>query len=174
MHSLQHLLTIQIYLNDLDVSADYNDRMLAEIRVNIPQVYLETELDAVLEELDILGDLSSQFRSSSRSGLEQLFNQVTRPRLRPMLDECYRDVSYLLDEDAFADAEEHDVVRRRFVRAWEGIVEGFKVGSLYRTSLTRQDAFTDHNYQTFFNMTVETLVKPWEKMVFNMQFSEVS
>ncbi|TXT06172.1 hypothetical protein VHUM_03645 [Vanrija humicola] len=150
-----------IYLNDLDVSADYNDRMLAEIRANIPQVYLESELEAVLEELDVLGDLSVQFRSSSRSALEQLFNQVTRPRLRPMLDECYRDVSYLLDEDAFADAEEHDVVRRRFVRAWEGIVEGFK------------DAFTDHNYQTFFNMTVETLVKPWEKMVFNMQFSEL-
>lgn len=40
--------------------------------------------------------------------------------------------------------------------------------------LTLQDAFTDHNYQVFFNMTVETLVRPWEKMVMGMQFTEVS
>lgn len=32
---------------------------------------------------------------------------------------------------------------------------------------------TDHNYQSLFNMTVETLVRPWEKMVMGMQFTEL-
>ena len=40
--------------------------------------------------------------------------------------------------------------------------------------LTEQDAFTDQNYQAFFNMTVEVLVRPWEKMVMGMRFTEVS
>ena len=45
-----------------------------------------------------------------------------------MLDDCYRDVDYDLDEDAFAMAEEDDLVRKRFIRAWEGLVDGYKVG----------------------------------------------
>ena len=38
----------------------------------------------------------------------------------------------------------------------------------------KKDSFTDHNFQTFFAMTVETLVRPWEKMIMNMRFTEVS
>lgn len=96
-----------------------------------------------------------------------------------MLDDCYRDVEYELDEDAFAMAEEDDLVRKRFVRAWEGLVDGYKVSQRFSPIYTvwdadDQDAFTDHNYQTFFAMTVETLVRPWEKMIMNMRFSEVS
>jgi hypothetical protein len=56
-----------------------------------------------------------------------LFNQLTRPRLRGLLDDCYRDISYELDEDAFALAEEDDLVRKRFIRSWEALVEGYKV-----------------------------------------------
>lgn len=57
-----------------------------------------------------------------------MFNQLTKPRLRGLLDDCYRDVDYDLDEDAFAMAEEDDLVRKRFIRAWEGLVDGYKVG----------------------------------------------
>ena len=66
--------------------------------------------------------------ANGQAGLEQLFNQLTRPKLRAILDECYRDVSYMLDDDAFAEAEDADIVKRRFMRAWEGLVDGYKVG----------------------------------------------
>lgn len=65
---------------------------------------------------------------TAQNGLEQLFNQLTRPKLRALLDECYRDTSYLLDDDDYAEAEELDIVRKRFQRAWEGLVDGYKVG----------------------------------------------
>lgn len=42
------------------------------------------------------------------------------------------------------------------------------------SDLRFQSAFTDANFQLFFTMTVEVLVRPWEKMVQGMQFSEVS
>jgi hypothetical protein len=94
------------------------------------------------------------------------------------LDECYRDTSYLLDDDDYAEAEELDIVRKRFQRAWEGLVDGYKVGlaviqNTYRLELTSQGVLTDHNYQILFNLTVETLVRPWEKMVIGMEFTEV-
>lgn len=62
-----------------------------------------------------------------QSGIDQLFNQLIRPRLRNLIPDVYRDVSYVLDEDGYANAEYQDLVRKRFVKAWEGLVEGFKV-----------------------------------------------
>jgi hypothetical protein len=62
-----------------------------------------------------------------QTGLEQLFNQLIRPRLRNLLDEVYRDTTYLLDEDGFAEADEADIVRKRFARGWEILVEGYRV-----------------------------------------------
>ena len=56
-----------------------------------------------------------------------MFNQLTRPKLRGLLDDCYRDTTYLLDDDSFAEAEEVDIVRKRFQRNWDGLVDGYKV-----------------------------------------------
>ncbi|WVQ62081.1 uncharacterized protein L199_000216 [Kwoniella botswanensis] len=150
-----------IHLNDLDVSADYMERLLDETLANLPQVFLKTEIRPVTDEIETLRDISNRFRSTGKAGLEQLFNQLTKPRLRGLLDDCYKDVTYLLDEDTFAEADELDLVRKRFIRAWESLVDGYK------------DTFTDHNYQTFFNLTVEVLVRPWEKMIQGMRFTEL-
>ncbi|WRT64259.1 uncharacterized protein IL334_001190 [Kwoniella shivajii] len=150
-----------IHLNDLDVSADYMERLLDEVLANLPQVFLEMELRVVQDEIQILREISDRFRSTCKTGLEQLFNQLIKPRLRGLLDDCYREVTYLLDEDTFAEADESDLVRKRFVRGWEILVDGYK------------DSLTDHNYQTFFNLTVEALVRPWEKMIQSMRFTEL-
>lgn len=63
----------------------------------------------------------------SQNGIDQLFNQLIRPRLRNLIPEIYRDVSYILDEDGFSASEYQDIVRKRFIKAWESIVDGFKV-----------------------------------------------
>jgi hypothetical protein len=55
-------------VNDLDVSADYMDRLLEEITRSLPQVYLEHELEQVQEELKSLNDLSGRFRSAGKVG----------------------------------------------------------------------------------------------------------
>jgi conserved oligomeric Golgi complex subunit 4 len=69
----------------------------------------------------------------AQSGIEQLFNQLLRPRLRTLLTDVYRDVSYVLGEDAYATSEYTDVVRKRFIKAWENLIDGYKarLGSLH-------------------------------------------
>ena len=57
-----------------------------------------------------------------------MFNQLIRPRLRNFIPDVYRDVSYVLDEDGFSASEYQDTVRKRFTKAWDGIVDDFKVG----------------------------------------------
>lgn len=59
--------------------------------------------------------------------MEQLFNQLMRPKLRNLITDVYKDVSYVLDDDSYSAAEYQDLVRKRFVKAWEGLVDGYKV-----------------------------------------------
>ena len=61
----------QIYLNDLDVSADYIERLMEEIISNLPQVFIDKDLPVVEEELRSLANLSSRFRTTSKVSQER-------------------------------------------------------------------------------------------------------
>jgi hypothetical protein len=63
----------------------------------------------------------------SQGGIDQLFNQLMRPRLRTLIPDVYKDVSYVLDEDGYATAEYQDIVRKRFMKVWDGLTDGYKV-----------------------------------------------
>lgn len=67
-----------------------------------------------------------------------------RPKLRTFIPDVYRDVSYVLDEDSYAVAEYNDIVRKRFIKAWENLVDGYKVStceyhSFHRTLVLLRD-----------------------------------
>ena len=95
-----------------------------------------------------------------------------------MLTDVYKDVSYVLDEDAYATSEYTDVVRKRFVKAWENIIEGYKarsehVASRLISTNCMQDTFTETNFRLFFGLALDVLLRPWEKIVFGLKYSEV-
>lgn len=93
----------------------------------IDQGFLNEEAPIAKSSISAFNNLVPKFRSVLRSGIEQLFNQLLRPKMRTFLTDVYKDVSYVLDEDAYNQSEYQDVVRKRFVKAWEGLVEGYKV-----------------------------------------------
>lgn len=121
------------------------ERLIDETLQRLPQVYIEPEMASVKAELEGFKDIGNRFRSVCKvsiplifylvlvlisilkTGLEQLFNQLTRPRLRPILDDAYRDVNYVLDDDSFQGAEELDLVRKRFVKSWDSLILGYRV-----------------------------------------------
>lgn len=72
-----------------------------------------------------------------------------------MLSDCYKDVTYLLDEDSYADSEYQDLVRKRFIKQWEGLMEPYK------------DTFTASNYQLIFGLTINVLARLWETQILN-------
>lgn len=72
------LLTLQIYLNDLDVSGDYIERLMEDISSNLPQVFVETDIPTVQEELKALGAMSTRFRNASKVGHRRLLRRVIR------------------------------------------------------------------------------------------------
>ncbi|GJE97920.1 COG4-domain-containing protein [Phanerochaete sordida] len=152
-----------ILLNDLDVSSSHMERLTKELCAStlISQNFLDSEADAVRDAITSFNNLVPRFRSTLRAGVEQLFNQLLRPKLRMFIPDVYKDVSYVLDDDSYAAAEMHDVVRKRFVKAWEGLVEGYK------------DTFTESNFRLFFGLALDVLVRPWEKFVMALKYTEL-
>ena len=43
------------------------------------------------------------------------------------IPDVYKDVSYVLDEDSYTTSESNDIVRKRFIKAWESLIDGYKV-----------------------------------------------
>ena|SRR5882757_4899670 len=81
-----------------------------------------------------------------------------RPKLRTLIVDVYRDVSYALDDDGYTAAEYQDIVRKRFVKAWEGLIDGYKVG-LYGTGLHLAPA-TKQSVGHFHRVELQTVLRP--------------
>ncbi|KAJ7063050.1 COG4 transport protein-domain-containing protein [Mycena amicta] len=127
----------------------------------ITQHFLDVQQAEVKNHIAAFSDLSAKLRSALRSGIEQLFNQLLRPKLRNLIPDVYKDVSYVLDEESYSTAEYQDVVRKRFIKAWEGLVDGYK------------DGFTDSNYRLFFGLALDVVLRPWEKFMMGFRFTEL-
>ncbi|KAG8999188.1 hypothetical protein FRB90_012139 [Tulasnella sp. 427] len=152
-----------IQLNDLDVSSAHMETLIKNVLASpqIQQNFLDADVAPTQKHVSSMLKLTSKFQSVLKWGVEQLFNQLARPKLRSLVVEVYKDVSYMLDDDSYASAEYQDVVRKRFVKAWDGLVDGFK------------ETFTERNYRAFFSLAVEVLVRPWEKHILSMRFTEL-
>ncbi|KAF7338520.1 hypothetical protein MVEN_02078100 [Mycena venus] len=152
-----------ILLNDLDLSSSHLERLTRDLATNptINQHFLDIQQPVVKNLITGFSNLVAKFRSALRSGVEQLFNQLMRPKLRNLITDVYKDVSYVLDDDSYSAAEYNDVVRKRFIKAWEGLVDGYK------------DTFTESNYRLFFGLALDVLLRPWEKFMMGFKFTEL-
>ena len=113
-----------------------------------------------------------------QSGIEQLFNQLLRPKLRTFISDIYKDISYVLDEDGYSTADYQDLTRKRFIKAWEGLVDGYKVIFIQtHVCITpdnfAQDTFSEGNYRLFIGLALDVLLRPWEKFVMSLKYTEV-
>ncbi|KAJ7273448.1 COG4 transport protein-domain-containing protein [Mycena haematopus] len=152
-----------ILLNDLDLSSSHLERLTRDLATSpaSTQHFLDIEHPVVKNHITGFSNLVAKFRSALRSGVEQLFNQLMRPKLRNLIIDVYKDVSYILDDDSYSAAEYNDVVRKRFIKAWEGLVDGYK------------DTFTESNYRLFFGLALDVLLRPWEKFMMGFKFTEL-
>ncbi|KAA1116209.1 hypothetical protein PGT21_004733 [Puccinia graminis f. sp. tritici] len=100
-------------------------------------------------------------RNSCVSGLEQLFNQLIRSKIRSILSDCYKDVTYVLDDQSYAEAEVQDLFRKRFQKAWESLMDPYR------------DSMTSENFKELIGMTVNVIVRTWENMIKNQRFNEL-
>ncbi|KJA27272.1 hypothetical protein HYPSUDRAFT_62954 [Hypholoma sublateritium FD-334 SS-4] len=159
----ENRVTFIILLNDLDVSISHLERLIRDLCDSslIGQHFSEEDAPIVKEQISSLSTLTLRLKSSLRSGIEQLFNQLLRPKLRTFISDIYKDISYVLDEDGYTTADYQDLPRKRFIKAWEGLVDGYK------------DTFSEGNYRLFIGLALDVLLRPWEKFVMNLKYTEL-
>ncbi|CAE6470188.1 hypothetical protein ACGC1H_004173 [Rhizoctonia solani] len=150
------------YLNDLSMCAHHAERLAQDLSMSssIAQGFLEDEVEEARNAVAGLSDLGG-FKSVVKTGIDNLFTQLVKPRLRSLIPDVYRDVTYVLDESSYSAAEHDDAVRKRFVKGWGEVVGSYK------------DTLTEENYRTFFALAVEVVVRPWEKYIMGMKFTEL-
>ncbi|KAH7318031.1 COG4-domain-containing protein [Rhizoctonia solani] len=150
------------YLNDLSMCAHHTERLAQDLSMSssLAQGFLEDEVEEARSVVAGLSDLGG-FKGVVKTGIDNLFIQLVKPRLRSLIPDIYKDVTYVLDESSYSTAEHDDTVRKRFVKGWGEVVASYK------------DTLTEENYHAFFTLAVEVVVRPWEKYIMGMKFTEL-
>ena len=152
------------YLNALDTAAAYTDRLIKDTS---DPAYLEQYFDADTDDelaraqelVRRLGTLTHKLRSAVHFEMEELFAAVIAPRLdglRAALHDNYR-----LDEPAYALANEHNALPKRFAAAWAAAM-----GSLH-------DTLTSANYSLAFGLAADAAAAAWEDVALTQQYTEL-
>ncbi|KAF8327057.1 COG4 transport protein-domain-containing protein [Amanita rubescens] len=156
-------VSLTIILNDLDVSESHLQSLVDDVIGDSTLYrYFDVERQALVKQyLGSFLTLKSRIQSTLRVGLDMLFNQLLRPRLRNLIVEVFKGVSYVLDDETYSTIDNQEYVRKRFVRAWETVVECYK------------ECLMERNYAMVFGMAVEMLPQPLEKMTTSIKFNEL-
>ncbi|KAG9568680.1 COG4-domain-containing protein, partial [Aureobasidium melanogenum] len=165
------IISFLVLINNLDVSTDYLRRIvntnLGKVDPNnqgqnqhaaIPDLFPFAH-DAVFVE-NALSNILSTFESKTSDliseAIEVLLKQVMRPRLRPVFVETFRDVEYILDDEAASETTESDTaVAQRFERGWMQFTRPIK------------RILTDRTYDALITSTISYLARALEKRIWS-------
>ncbi|KAI8987413.1 COG4 transport protein-domain-containing protein [Mycotypha africana] len=159
----QAKIDYMVTLNNLDVSADYTHRLAKEVEPDIINgVWLEGDNDVqkALSYIKDFENFSDKFDNLLKNGIEQLMKQILKPRIRPLFQESYKDVRYVLEEDEYNEADIDEKFVKRFRQRFDNLIK------VYKTSLT------DNNFSTLLGLLVNAVALQWERIVFQTRFNQ--
>lgn len=164
--------TFSVYLNVLSTSAEYTTRILIELSSehSLEQQFSGTDIAVAASTIQGLSVLVPRIRNAVRTHMDLLFATLIRPRLRQLLSESLRDVSYVLNEEDYAQAEEESsshggssLFVRRLTRGWENIIH----------SVGYRDLLTAENWEMLLRLAIDAIVQGWETWAMSVQYSEL-
>jgi hypothetical protein len=172
------IISFIVLINSLDVANEYIARIVTS-RVEGPETTPGSKESSPLHEkfpfdhdstfvINALESLNSTFSSKTtellNEALKVMFDQVIKPRLRPVLSDTFRDVDYSLTEEDLEDiARENDgdddpdtlsdMVARTFEHSWEALMKPI------------QRIMTAKTYTQLLDMTAKHLSRVLEKRI---------
>jgi conserved oligomeric Golgi complex subunit 4 len=170
------IVAFLVLVNDLDVAMDYVKQI---IRSQLePSAASEQAATRLLDSLfplahdadavgNVLMSLDATFESKTsellNDGIHVVFNNVMKPRLRPILLDAFRDVEYQLTREELQEfaqeegreEEDGEHVRRRFQHGWDALTK--PIGRI----------MTDNTFDKLLTTMVSYLSKLLEKKVWS-------
>ncbi|RCH87312.1 Golgi transport complex subunit 4 [Rhizopus azygosporus] len=156
-------ISYMVVLNNLDISADYTHRLAKELQPEITRaIWLDEENDVarVTTSIDKFEGIADKFNQLLKHGVEQLVNQVLKPRIRPLFQESYREVKYVLEEDEYNEADIEEKFVKRFRQGFNHLIH------LYKRTLT------ENNFNTLMDLMLDIITAQWERIVSQTRFNQ--
>ncbi|CAG8755388.1 2108_t:CDS:2, partial [Racocetra persica] len=148
-----------ILLNNLDVSRDYMQRLTTEL-MTLPSISDDSKEKVQRCFIRLNEATTNKFQQILQNGLEQLFTQMVKPRIRPILQDAYKDIKYVLSEDEYHEQESNDSFAKRFVSGFDALIQIY------------QSTFSDNNYNQLMMHILESVTNMLEKTVFGTKFNQ--
>ncbi|KAJ3082538.1 Golgi transport complex subunit 4, partial [Rhizoclosmatium hyalinum] len=155
---------VLVILNNLDTSCDYITKLVKEINGEIDRSFGQTSPAAELERLRTclgsLTDYGSSFKRSLMVWVENIFNQMIKPKIRPTMADVCKDVKYVLSDEEYTEADSQDVFFKRFVREFGKIIALFK------------STYSPRNHNQNVSYFIDAILAEWERHMFaNVKFN---
>jgi hypothetical protein len=150
-------------LNNYDGTTDYLQKLIAELEYDILALEMmpDVERERAKETLNSLSSVGTNVRGVLQTGTEALFVQTLKPRVRPLFQDSYKDIKYVLDDDEYAEQEGVDVFVRRFKIGVEAVVDAY------------QKTLTENNWNKLMGLIIDSIAKQWEKIVMQTKFNQL-
>lgn len=179
------IVSFLVLTNNLDVAMDYVKRIVdshAVMEVEQPaegapptqHVRSLSSLFPLRDDASAVAKILRNFQGSFEAktsellgdGIHVVFNNVVKPRLRPILADTFRDIDYLSSEEELAEQArmegreaaspgDSDLVRRRFQHGWDALTKPLA------------KILTEHNTDRLLTTTISYLSKVLEKRIWS-------
>ncbi|KAI8600650.1 COG4 transport protein-domain-containing protein [Dissophora ornata] len=153
-----------LLLNNINVSIDYLEKLTTEIEQESVSTIASLSEHALAKAKAVLSGLtgsSSKFKQILSIGIEELFDKTLRPRLRPLLQDSYKEIKYVVTDEEYAEQEALNSFVHRFMSGFDTLIEPFK------------STLTEDNYNQVIANAVTSLTKTWEKIIFQTKFNKM-
>jgi hypothetical protein len=161
--------TFVVYLNVLNTSAEYLTRIISALsnEQSLSQHFVAAEVPLAISTVQGLSILIPRIRNAVRTHLDLLYNALLKPKLKQVLNDSLRDVSYLINEEEFARMEQESGTSskfiRRFTKGWDNVLGS----SQYR------QLFSSENWESMLRLTIDTVVQDWQDWAIKAKYSEL-
>lgn len=86
--------------------------------------------------------------------------QILKPRIRPLFQQAYREVKYVLEEDEYNEADVEEVFVKRFRSGFDKLI------SVYRQTMT------EANFNQLMALVLDALTAQWERIISQTRFNQ--
>ncbi|KAI7863063.1 COG4 transport protein-domain-containing protein [Spinellus fusiger] len=159
----QAKINYMVVLNNMDVSTEYTHQLVKELIVEANELVWKNkkqDIDSVEQMLVELEAVTEKFQRLLKNGIEQLMSQILKPRIRPMFQESYHEVKYVLDEEEYNEADVEDLFVKRFRNGFDVLM------NLYRSTLTT------NNFSVLVGLVFDATALQWERIIAQTRFNE--
>ncbi|KAI8620669.1 COG4 transport protein-domain-containing protein [Chytriomyces sp. MP71] len=153
---------VLVALNNLDTSCDYIQKLVKEIDAEIDRSFAGSspaELEQMKTCLASLTNYGYSFKKSLMTWVENIFNQMIKPRIRQTVADLCKDTKYVLSDEEYVEADSQDLFIKRFVRDFGKLISVYK------------NTYSPRNHNQNVAYFIETILKEWERHSFSVKFN---